>query len=177
LAIQWGVYPILGNYKNLEEGLNVASKTALEKKWVELGDLLVVTFGIPFNRPGTTNTIQLIHIGEVLLRGVGLGNQIIEAPIVHNYPLDPISPHVAKNNIVLLIDFQNRYVPILKYAAGIIFISQQENNEEEKDFLEAIKELKIPCVYRAHGDLKAMHKGLFVTLDPLNGVILAKKNG
>ncbi|MFZ4673184.1 MAG: pyruvate kinase [Chlamydiia bacterium] len=177
MAIQWGVYPILGSYKNLEEGLNVASKIALEKGWVELGDLLVVTFGFPFHRPGTTNTIQLINIGEVLLRGVGLGDQIIEAPIVHNYPLNPIAPHVAKNNIVLLIDFQKRYLPILKYAAGVIFTGQQENGEEEKDFLEAMKGLNIPCIYRARGDLRAIHKGLFVTLDPLNGVILAKKHG
>lgn len=177
LAIQWGVYPILGEFNTLDEGLSLASKIVIEKKWVELGDLMVVTFGMPFNRPGTTNTIQLVNIGEVLLRGIGLGEKMIEGPIVHNYPLDPIAPHVAKNNIVLLIDFQQKYMPMLKYAAGVVFSSQQENSDEERQFLKAIKELGIPCIYRARGDARGIKKGLFVTLDPVNGVILAKKHG
>jgi pyruvate kinase len=176
LAIQWGVYPVLGNFKNLEEGVTLASKIALEKNWVKLGDLLVVSFGIPFNRPGTTNTIQLINLGDVLMRGVGKGDKVIEAPVIHNYPLDPISPHAAKNNIVLLIDFNQQYVPMLKYASGVIFMSHKENSEEEENFLKAMEKLNIPFIYRARGDVHGIQQGLFVTLDPINGVILAKKH-
>jgi pyruvate kinase len=177
LAIQWGVCPIIAEYKDLQEGIQKASKLSLEKNWVQFGDLLVMTYGIPFNRPGTTNTIQLVSIGEVFFRGLGKGDKIVEAPIVHNFPLDPISPHAAKGNIVVLIDYRPEYSVILKYVAGAILIRHSENSEEEKKFLEDVEKMGIPCVYRAHGNPLAIKKGLYVTLDPLNGVVLAKKRG
>lgn len=101
----------------------------------------------------------------------------MEAPVIHNLPLKVISPHLAKNKIVVIIDFQPEYVPILKYAAGVLFVGYAENNQEEEQFLLEIAQLGIPCVYRAHGDISSVQEGLFVTLDPVNGTILAKKHG
>ncbi|NDE63441.1 MAG: pyruvate kinase [Chlamydiae bacterium] len=177
LAIQWGVSPVFASFSNLDDGVSQASKIGVEKGWLRLGDLIVVTYGVPFNRPGTTNTIQLLHIGEVFFRGIGIGKNPVEAPVIHNLPLKVISPHLAKNKIVVIIDFQPEYVPILKYAAGVLFVGYAENNQEEEQFLLEIAQLGIPCVYRAHGDISSVQEGLFVTLDPVNGTILAKKHG
>lgn len=177
LAIQWGVSPVFASYKNLDEGVTQASKIGIEKGWLRLGDLIVVTYGAPFNRPGTTNTIQLLHIGEVFFRGIGIGKNLVEAPIVHNLPLKVIAPHLAKDKIVVIIDFNSDYIPILKHAAGVLFIGYASNNHEENAFLQEIEKLGVPCVYRAHGDIASVQEGIYVTLDPVNGTILAKKHG
>ncbi|MBM3194278.1 MAG: pyruvate kinase [Chlamydiae bacterium] len=177
LAIQWGVCPVFATYKNFDEGLSQASKIGIEKGWLRLGDLIVVTYGAPFNRPGTTNTIQLLHIGEVFFRGIGVGKNLVEAPVVYNLPLKVISPHLAKDKIVVIIDFNADYIPIIKHAAGVLFIGYAANNHEEKEFLLEIERLGIPCVYRAHGDIASIQEGIYVTLDPVNGTILAKKHG
>jgi pyruvate kinase len=177
LAIQWGVCPVFATYKNLDEGVSQASKIGIEKGWLRLGDLIVVTYGAPFNRPGTTNTIQLLHIGEVFFRGIGVGKNVVEAPVVHNLPLKVISPHLAKDKIVVIIDFNSDYIPILKHAAGVLFIGYAVNNHEENEFLQEIERLGVPCVYRAHGDIASVQEGIYVTLDPVNGTILAKKHG
>jgi len=77
----------------------------------------------------------------------------------------------------VIIDFNADYIPIIKHAAGVLFIGYAANNHEEKEFLLEIERLGIPCVYRAHGDIASIQEGIYVTLDPVNGTILAKKHG
>jgi pyruvate kinase len=56
LAICWGVIPLLcKEAQTIEEAKKKISAYALEKKLVHTGDLVVITAGTPFGRPGTTN--------------------------------------------------------------------------------------------------------------------------
>jgi pyruvate kinase len=59
LALSWGVLPILGkNISSTDRMIAEALKSALGTGMVKKGQTVVITAGVPINRPGTTNLIK-----------------------------------------------------------------------------------------------------------------------
>lgn len=71
LSLSWGVIPMLCNdeLENIEDAKKIISQFALEKKLVEYGDIVVITAGTPFGRPGTTNMMIVDRVGDELVYG------------------------------------------------------------------------------------------------------------
>ncbi|MBS0624359.1 MAG: pyruvate kinase [Verrucomicrobia bacterium] len=64
LALSWGIIPILDTKAhNFEEAYKNISAFALQKKYVQEGDLVVITAGTPFGCAGTTNMMIVSTIG------------------------------------------------------------------------------------------------------------------
>jgi pyruvate kinase len=60
LSVVWGVIPLLTErVPTYEAVLDVARRRLLEMDYVEEGDRLVFTAGVPFNQPGTTNLLKI----------------------------------------------------------------------------------------------------------------------
>ncbi len=60
LALVWGVTPVLVDHvPNYEAMLFVARKQLLAQGLVQSGDRVVVTAGVPFDMPGTTNLLKI----------------------------------------------------------------------------------------------------------------------
>jgi pyruvate kinase len=60
LALVWGVVPALVDHlPSYEDMLPVARQRLLELGLAEQGDRVVVTAGVPFDRPGTTNLLKV----------------------------------------------------------------------------------------------------------------------
>jgi pyruvate kinase len=61
-----GVYPLMTRYAghDRDEMLFEAEEELLRAGAVELGDLIVITFGEPIGQPGGTNTLKIVRVGE-----------------------------------------------------------------------------------------------------------------
>jgi len=60
LALSWGVYPFkTEELKDTDDMIFKSRKVALETKLVREGDKIVITAGIPFRVPGTTNLLKV----------------------------------------------------------------------------------------------------------------------
>jgi pyruvate kinase len=66
LTLHRGVYPfpIDQGGKNRDEVLHEMEQVLLQQKMVNLGDLVLLTFGEPIGSPGGTNTLKIVKIGE-----------------------------------------------------------------------------------------------------------------
>jgi len=63
LALAWGVHPVLTRtVKNIADMVREAGRVALSEGYAQPGDLLVVTAGVPFGTPGTTNLLRIAEI-------------------------------------------------------------------------------------------------------------------
>lgn len=63
MAVVWGVTPIVVNdLKSVDDIAPEAKKAVLEQKLAKEGDNIVVTAGIPFGKPGTTNLLYVVSI-------------------------------------------------------------------------------------------------------------------
>ena len=60
LALVWGIVPGLADHlPNYDDMLAVARKQIIERQLAEKGDRVVVTAGVPFDVPGTTNLLKV----------------------------------------------------------------------------------------------------------------------
>jgi pyruvate kinase len=60
LALVWGVIPALArHYPTYEHMLPEARQRLLDLGLVEVGDRVVVTAGVPWDKPGTTNLLKV----------------------------------------------------------------------------------------------------------------------
>lgn len=65
LALSWGIIPLYHKEAtNLNDAYVKISDYAQEQKFVQKGDLVVITAGAPFGRPGSTNMIIVDFIGD-----------------------------------------------------------------------------------------------------------------
>jgi len=60
LTVVWGVLPMQADaVPNYETMLDVARGALLEREYARVGDRIIVTAGVPFEVPGTTNLIKI----------------------------------------------------------------------------------------------------------------------
>lgn len=68
LSLCWGVIPHYDpEASTIEVAYKKISDYAIEKKYVQYGDLVVITAGTPFGRAGTTNMMIVERIGDVIV--------------------------------------------------------------------------------------------------------------
>jgi pyruvate kinase len=64
LALAWGVHAFqVCRVERVAEMVDVATEVALREGFAKTGDRLVMTAGVPFGTPGTTNTLRITRIG------------------------------------------------------------------------------------------------------------------
>jgi len=60
LALSWGVYPFKSDeLENTDDMIEKSKKIALKTGFVNSGDKIIITAGIPFKIPGTTNLLKV----------------------------------------------------------------------------------------------------------------------
>lgn len=87
LALTWGVYPIIAEEAtNTDEVVENSIDAAKKASYLENGELVVITAGVPVGVSGTTNLIKVHVISEEITNGIGVGNKTAEgrARIVNN---------------------------------------------------------------------------------------------
>lgn len=92
LSLIWGVYPVLSsNSDSTDEVIDLSIHSAMEKGYVNEGDLIVITAGIPVGVSGTTNLIKVHVIGEVIVKGTGIGKRSVSGRVcIGNNPKELI---------------------------------------------------------------------------------------
>ena len=169
LALSWGVIPLLvGEAASIEEMFDTGVKKALELKLVKQGDIIVITAGGPVGRAGTTNLLKVQTVGNILVKGVGIGKGKISGEVCIARSVDEISKTFKNGDILVLPYTNNDMIPFLKNASAIIV-------EEEGMDSHAVTlglSLDIPVIVGAENAMSILKSGSVVTVDSNNGVVL-----
>lgn len=65
LALVWGVNPVLvRDFDSTDAMVRVVGEAAVALGYVQPGDLVVITSGLPVGRPGSTNMVQVRCVGD-----------------------------------------------------------------------------------------------------------------
>jgi len=172
LAFVWGVVPFYKEEpKSVQEAFTALSEFALEKKLASYGDLVVVTAGQPFGFAGTTNTMMVESIGDVLVRG-----QASYGSRVHGNVTIALSPEHKKsyntrNRILVLTYYEKAFLPLVKSAAGVILQNHVDDVHSEEELFKVAKEYNKPILTRADDAARILKEGQLVTLDPEKSLI------
>jgi len=171
LQIVRGVFPIgIEPASSTDEMFCKAVESSLRSGYIQKGDLVVITAGVPVNVSGTTNLIRVLVVGDIILRGVGIGNRQVNGIcyVVRTFKEIASMPEGA----ILVINAIDKYhIPYLKRASAII---------TEKGGLTSIAaiagiELNIPVIVGASGACDKLVTGDEITMDTPRGLIYRGK--
>lgn len=172
LSFNWGVIPFRSNEcKTLSEGFEKISSFALCNQLVSYGDLVVVTAGSPFGISGTTNMMIVESIGDVLVRGhVGYG-QSVYGNVNFVLSVDSKPPYCVKDQILVITQCDESYLPFIKEAKGIILQNHINDIPSEKYAKKMALTLDKPILLRADSASRVLKEGQLVTLDPKKALV------
>ena len=172
LNLSWGVVPLMAEEKQSTDELFVHAVDCAQKKGLlETGDLVVITAGVPLGVSGTTNLMKVHVVGDVLVKGTGVTEKTVIAPICVAKSPEDARTHFVSGDILVIEETCNEIMQLLRSASGIIV---------EKDGLDSHAAvvgltLDIPVIVGAQNATKILKSGTTVIVDAKKGVVTANK--
>ncbi|MGM0396642.1 MAG: pyruvate kinase [Bacillota bacterium] len=121
MALEWGVYPVLApESKSTDEVIELSIKSTLDAGYVDEGDLVVITAGIPVGLAGTTNMIKVHTIGKVLMKGMGIGNRVGTGRVVIGNSEEELLSKFEDGDILVCRATYKDMVKFMERAGAII---------------------------------------------------------
>jgi pyruvate kinase len=167
LALSWGVIPVLcDDCSSAEQAFELASKYALSHQIVSYGDLVVITSGTPFWVSGTTNTLRVESIGDVLVRGHEACGDRIHATATLIPSPDSKKPYEVRDQIIVIASCDDSYLPLIEEAAGVILQNPVDDKKSERLLLRFCKAQNKTAITRCDAAFRVLREGQLITLDP-----------
>lgn len=168
LLLCWGVYPVLapGSQNTDEMVANVVSG-ALSTGIVKEGDLVVVTAGVPLGAAGTTNLIRVHVVGDILLRGTGVGRTAATGTVCIARSLREIREKFQPG-AVLVIKAVDEETAV--YAAKAAAIVAEEGGLTSQAAIVGTC-FGLPVIVGAEGATERLTDGATVTVDAARGIV------
>lgn len=168
LTLTWGVQPLLMPlFENTDKMVEEAIARAMAGGYVKDGDIAVISAGVPVGVAGTTNLIKVHVVGNVLIRGKGIGTQkMVEGRVrIFNGPEAPLN--FEKGDILVARRTDHTMLPLMRKAAAII-TEERENNSHAAIVGMA---LEIPVILTASGTTQTLHDDMQIKVDVHSGMV------
>jgi pyruvate kinase len=168
LTLLWGVTPMLiSPQPSSDHMIADALQRALAAGAVRSGDLVVLTAGVPVGVPGTTNMVQVHTIGDVLVRGTGVGTRAATGRAVVVRSAAEAEQLFRDGDVLVAATTDRDLVPFIQRAAAVVC-------EEEGLTCHAAVvgvSLGLPTVVGAAGATRLLRTGDVVTVDGVRGLV------
>lgn len=168
LNLSWGIYPVLGEtITSTDEMMEVSVLRSLEAGFIKNGDLVVITAGIPVGVPGTTNLLKVHVVGDVLVRGMGIGPLNAEGKVCVARSAEEANAKMHKGDILVTHSTDKDYMPALEKAAGMIV---EEGGLTSHAAIVGLN-LGIATIVGVNGAASILSDGQLVTIDGARGLV------
>ncbi|MEA1960802.1 MAG: pyruvate kinase [Bacillota bacterium] len=167
LALVWGVHPVLaqetsGTDQLIDESLRICEKIG----YIKQGDMVVLTAGSPTGFSGGTNLLKVHVVGDVLVKGTGIGHHAVSGSIkviLHDEDLSK----VVNGDILVTIGAFPALVPILEKVQALV----AEEGGLTSDAAIIGLNMGIPVIVGATDATKILKDDMVVTIDTRHGKI------
>ncbi len=173
LGISWGVIPVHCNdhCTSMDEAFQWASRYGIELGMVSHGDLIVLTAGSPMWIPGTSNTILVDCIGDVLLRGEKGVGQKLYAPVSLVPAANSIKPYTVRGSIIVIPKYDESLSPLIHEASGVILENAPDDLTSAGLLFDICKKEGKSAIIGTTNALKILRDGQLVTLDTEKAIV------
>ncbi len=120
LSLIWGTYPVMSGFaENTDEVVEESISATMKAGFVNPGDVVVITAGVPVGKTGKTNLIRVSVITEFIGRGVGIGKGCIEGVARVLRPGEECDDF-AEGDILVTIGTDRDMVKYIEKASAIV---------------------------------------------------------
>lgn len=121
LALVWGVQPQLGRkVSTTDEMLEIAVQEAVKTEFIDHGDLIVITAGVPVGETGTTNLMKVHVIGEVVAKGQGIGRKATSGKVIVAKTAKEALEKMEKGAILITVGTDKDMMAAFEKAGAVI---------------------------------------------------------
>jgi len=167
LALVWGVQPVLiKETRGTDELFEESIKTALEGGYIQNGDLIVLTAGIPAGKSGGTNMLKVETVGEILVQGMGIGHQPASGTVKIVMSIADINK-IEPGDIVVTGSADSSLAPYLEQIAGLV---AEEGGLTSNAAIMGLN-ADVPVIVGVRDATRILQDGMVVTLDTPRGRI------
>lgn len=165
MSLVWGVNCIQGEIRDMDSLFKNSVDTAVEKGILKNGDLVVIIAGVPVGVKGTTNMIKIQTIGEVLIKGMGIGKQPVTgvARLIDRKG----NTNFRRGDIAVCYGVDEDNISYIRDAAGVI---TEEGGLTSQGAIAALQ-FGIPIIVGVEDAMQNIEEGKTITLDPQRGLI------
>lgn len=168
LLLTWGVVPLQGRETdNTDQMIYEAITASLNKGLIAKGDLVVITAGVPVGVPGTTNLLKVHIVGDVVVRGTGIGQQPAVGPVRIAHNANEAAAKLKPGDILVTGSLDREMVAHLK---GVIGIIAEEGGLTSHAAIVGL-DLGIPVVVGAEGATTLLADQQVVSIDTGRGLV------
>ena len=170
LGLSRGVIPArMELQEDTDAMIGAAVEVAQAEGLVHTGDVVIVVAGVPAGVSGTTNLIKAHIVGNVLLRGIGVGEGKVSGNVCNVTTLADLESGFKEGNIIVTKMTTREMLPYMRKAAAIIVESTDENCHASV----TCQALGIPLFMDRTGlSVHMLKSGMVVTVDADHGFVL-----
>lgn len=170
MLVMWGVQPVLRTVSNnSDEMVENAMSSAIASGIVKEGDLVVLTAGVHStgSGTGTTNMIRVHVVGNVIVRGAGIGQKSATGEVCIARSIKDVEEKFKPGQVLVIgcIDEQTA-----KYAAKASAIIAEEGGLTSHAAVVGIS-YGIPVIVGADGATTRLVDGSTITVDATRGLV------
>jgi pyruvate kinase len=170
LALNWGVHPMRGEWKDsTDEIFDNAIDRATKAGKVKNGDVVIINGGMPASISGTTNTLKVHIVGDLLLEATGLNNLQATGTLCVASGDDKALKHFNFGDIIVMKTSSDEILATIKHAGAVI----TENVSIDSPEAIIAKALEIPILIAAADATSILKSGTVVTVNAATGHVFA----
>ncbi len=167
LTLTWGVYSVICPPVNTTDEMFVnAIQASLKEGLISDGNLVVITAGVPVGVSGTTNLLRVETVGEVLVKGTGVGKKAVSgvAKVINK---ESDLEDFKEDMILVACSTSSDYLPAIKKAAGLVV---EEGGLTSHAAIVAIN-LGKPAIVGVNNARQLINSGETITVDATRGLV------
>ncbi|MBQ7221444.1 MAG: pyruvate kinase [Synergistaceae bacterium] len=168
LALCWGVTPVrLSEMSDINVAAREAVNICVREKLLPEGELVVITAGVPVGRPGSTNVVEVLTTGQILLSGTPLSHKNAVGKVcIARTPQEAIDK-VTPGCILVVRQLNEAYRPVLDKVGAVLFESGllfSEGNALAMDY-------GLPCIVGVADAFSTLMDDDTVSIDGTRGLV------
>ncbi len=168
LNLSWGVTPLHVELKdNADELFDHAVDAAQAAGLVSMGDITVITGGVPLGVSGTTNILKVHVAGHILATGKGINDRSVSANLCVCRNLRELQRDFKSGDIIVAKETNNEMMEQIRYASGLIV---EEGGSNSHAVIAGLS-LDIPVIIDAEYATSILKTGAYVTLNAKDGIV------
>lgn len=121
MSLYWGVYPMkLDRMQSTDEIIECSVANALQCGYINNGDLIVITAGVPVGVSGSTNLLKVHIVSELLYKKIGVGKETVIARAVIAKNVDELRQKFEDGDIIVMHSTDKDVIEYMERASAII---------------------------------------------------------
>ncbi|MDR1664976.1 MAG: pyruvate kinase [Clostridiales bacterium] len=170
MNLTWGCIPLLAkDISGNDEVFDIAEEMALKSGLAKPGDTIVALAGVPIGVAGTTNTLKVRTVGNVLAKGEGNMKGTVKGLTRVFKVLEEKVPYFERGDILVSTVTTDDQMEFIKKAGAIVVGSWEQVDVSHAETV--AKALDIPLIIADAKVIDLIGDGLAVTLDSDEGFI------